>query len=100
MKHSIYNIFVLFAITFSVILIPVIVTFSYLSNSTTTRQTLSQLCNAMLKTGSVHVHVCMHAYIHVCKACVVAGWGGECETELERQACGQTEKQIDMMTET
>ena len=40
----------------------------------------------------------MYAYMHVCKTGV--GGGGGSETELERQAYGQTEKQIDMMTET
>ena len=63
MKHSIYNVFVSFAITFSVILIQVIVTFS-LFNSTAT---IVQFCNAMPKTGSVHV--CIHA-------CVQNGGGG------------------------
>ena len=97
MKHSIYNVFVSFAITFSVILIQVIliVTFS-LFNSTATRwshyHSFVYNCNAMPKTGSVHV--CIHACVQN------GGGGGGSETELERQAYGQTEKQIDMMTET
>ena len=95
MKHSIYNVFVSFAITFSVVLIQVIliviVTFS-LFNSTATRW--SHYHSFVMQC--LRLEVCMYAYMHVCKT----GGGGECETELERQAYGQTEKLIDMMTET